>query len=88
MYVNTEARRLNWRCRRGMLELDIMLTRFVEQRYEQLTPQQLHSFDALLDCADNDLWDLVIEKVQSENQHQQQVLDLLREVMNEREVVS
>lgn len=82
--MNDEARRLIWRCRRGMLELDIMLTRFVERAYGQLSPEQLASFDALLNVADNDLWDLVTEKKQSHDAHQQQVLRLLRTNMLER----
>jgi len=83
--VNDEARRLIWRCRRGMLELDIMLTRFIERSYGNLNEEQLNGFDMLLNFADNDLWDLVTEKAYSQNIHQQEVLHLLRQAMIERE---
>jgi succinate dehydrogenase flavin-adding protein (antitoxin of CptAB toxin-antitoxin module) len=68
-----------------MLELDIILTSFVAHTYTKLSPQQLSSFDALLNYADNDLWDLLTEKTQSHDEHQQGVLHLLRENMLKQE---
>ncbi|MCE9633828.1 MAG: succinate dehydrogenase assembly factor 2 [Methylophilales bacterium] len=68
-----------------MLELDIMLTRFIERSYCRLSEDQLNGFDMLLNFADNDLWDLVTEKTHSQNIHQQEVLHLLRQAMIERE---
>jgi antitoxin CptB len=55
----TEARRLAWRCRRGLLELDIVLQRFVAQHYVRLTAAELSAFDAMLALPDNDFWTLV-----------------------------
>ena len=54
-----ELRRLTWRCRRGMLELDIVLQRFISQYFDQLTWAHLNAFDALLELPDNDFWILV-----------------------------
>ena len=51
--------RARWRCRRGMLELDIVLQRFLDRDYLQLNNQQLEQFERLLDLPDNDLWDLI-----------------------------
>ncbi|MBI5007398.1 MAG: succinate dehydrogenase assembly factor 2 [Nitrosomonadales bacterium] len=51
--------RVRWRCRRGLLELDIVLGRFVEQRYASLDEAQLVAFDALLDMPDTVLWDMI-----------------------------
>ncbi|MEK7778778.1 MAG: succinate dehydrogenase assembly factor 2 [Pseudomonadota bacterium] len=51
--------RARWRCRRGMLELDIVLQRFLDRYYLQLNNQQLEQFERLLDLPDNDLWDLI-----------------------------
>lgn len=53
--------RLRWRCRRGMLELDLVLARFLQQHCARLTAQQLAEFDTLLDLPDQDLWLLVRE---------------------------
>ena len=54
-----ERERARWRCRRGMLELDIVLQRFLDRDYLQLNNQQLEQFERLLDLPDNDLWDLI-----------------------------
>ena len=54
-----ESRRLAWRCRRGLLELDIVLQRFVAQYYEGLSVAELSAFDAMLALPDNDFWALV-----------------------------
>jgi antitoxin CptB len=45
--------RLRWKCRRGLLELDIVL-----QRYTAANPDDASLF-ALLDLPDNDLWDII-----------------------------
>lgn len=45
-------RRLHWRCRRGLLELDIVLQRFVRQRYPQLTAEGKAAFLSLLELQD------------------------------------
>ncbi|WP_333842638.1 FAD assembly factor SdhE [Pelomicrobium sp.] len=55
----TELNRLRWRCRRGLLELDLILSRFAERELERLGDEERQSFAALLDYPDNDLWDLV-----------------------------
>lgn len=44
-----------WRCRRGMLELDVMLQSFCEQMYSTLTADKQALFEELLEEADQDL---------------------------------
>lgn len=51
-----------WRCRRGMLELDIVLERFVARHYATLAPEAVQCLDDLLEYADNDLWELIVGK--------------------------
>lgn len=51
--------RMRWRCRRGLLELDIVLGRFVERHYASLDGTQCAAFDALLDMPDTALWDII-----------------------------
>jgi antitoxin CptB len=51
--------RIVWRCRRGMLENDIVLTRFLESKGRGMTEEELTMLDRLLDLADNELWDLI-----------------------------
>jgi antitoxin CptB len=45
--------RLKWKCRRGLLELDLVLERYLQRN--PADPELV----ALLDLPDNDLWDIV-----------------------------
>ena len=57
-----EIDRLRWHCRRGLLELDIVLNRFLDRHFETLSPQKLAALSRLLDYPDNELWDFVSGK--------------------------
>ena len=48
--------RLRWRCRRGMLELDQLMLRWLDRQGPQATPAQLAVFERLLDVEDDQLW--------------------------------
>jgi len=51
--------RLRWRCRRGLLENDLILARFLDRRGDALNEQEAAALDRLLDLSDNDLWDVL-----------------------------
>lgn len=51
-----ELRRLRWRCRRGMRELDQLLTRWLDRRWAQASDAERGTFLRLLDCEDDRLW--------------------------------
>lgn len=51
--------RLRWLCRRGMLELDTWLTRFLDVRYTDLPADQQAAFASLLNQDDMDLFDWI-----------------------------
>jgi antitoxin CptB len=55
--MQPETRRLLWRCRRGMKELDILLERFARERYESAPVEQKRAFARLLELPDPDLAD-------------------------------
>ncbi len=44
--------RLRWRCRRGMKELDMLLTRYMDERFCAAPPQEQEAFRRLLDAQD------------------------------------
>lgn len=48
--------RLTWRCRRGMRELDILLTRYLTTHYPDAAPNEKARFHRLLDISDDTLW--------------------------------
>ncbi|MCG6937060.1 MAG: succinate dehydrogenase assembly factor 2 [Gammaproteobacteria bacterium] len=49
-----------WQCRRGMLELDLLLNNFVDKKVDGLTPQQKQTFELLLSYPDQTLLDLLL----------------------------
>jgi antitoxin CptB len=44
--------KLRWRCRRGMKELDILLTRYVDERYRAASAEEQQAFQGLLETQD------------------------------------
>jgi len=55
----SELGRLRWQCRRGMLELDLILLQFVEQTYARLPKEEQDLFLQLLQEEDTALWQWV-----------------------------
>jgi antitoxin CptB len=55
-----ELRRLRWQCRRGMLELDLLLNRFLESGYNKLSEEGKADFLRLLSYQDQILQDWLI----------------------------
>ncbi len=51
-----EFRKLRWRCRRGMRELDQLLERWLDQQWRQSPTAQREVFQRLLDSEDDKLW--------------------------------
>ena len=58
MIDDVRLRRIRWRCRRGMLENDLILSRFLDANAATLTEDDDAKLDVLLDMTDDRLWDL------------------------------
>jgi len=54
---DTERNRLRWRCRRGLLELDLLLESFLDREYDGLGDAERQAFAALLEVPDQTLLD-------------------------------
>ena len=54
--------RLKWRCRRGLLENDLLLERFLARHGDTLTEAQANALEALVALPDNDLLDLLLAR--------------------------
>jgi len=55
-----ERRRLRWRARRGMLENDLIVGRFLDREGDGLDAAEIVALEALLDLPDNELIDLLL----------------------------
>jgi antitoxin CptB len=51
-----ELRKLRWRCRRGMRELDQLLVRWLDREWGSSSEDDRAVFLRLLDCEDDRLW--------------------------------
>ena len=56
MTENPSLSKLRWACRRGMLELDVLLGNFLEEAYANLPVDKQQIFVELLDNNDQDLF--------------------------------
>jgi antitoxin CptB len=50
------AKRLRWKCRRGMLELDVLFSQFFEKKFSDLSVEEQQLFDIFLDESDPELF--------------------------------
>ena len=57
-------RRLKWRARRGLLENDIIISRFLEHRGDRLGLDAVLAFEDLLELPDNELLDLLLARTE------------------------
>jgi antitoxin CptB len=75
--------RLKWRCRRGLLENDLLIERFFERHEAALTERQADGLEALMELADNDLLDVLLARrglpAEVDRPDVQEILALLRE---------
>ena len=55
MNGSIEERRLEWRCRRGMKELDFLLTRYLRSRHALATSDERAAFVEFLELPDPDI---------------------------------
>ncbi|MGE5793374.1 MAG: succinate dehydrogenase assembly factor 2 [Bacteroidota bacterium] len=75
----TELNRLRWRCRRGLLENDLVLERFLERHGATLDAERLAALDELLALPDPDLWALVSGQWECEAPRLAVMVAMLRE---------
>ena len=71
--------RLVWASRRGMLELDLILSPFVENVYDSLTEGDKLRFEVLLECEDQTLFMWFMQREQPTDPNMQRILQIIRE---------
>ena len=57
-----ELSKLRWRCRRGLLENDLLIEKFFNRHETTLTVSQAKGLNDLMDLSDNDLLDLLLKR--------------------------
>jgi antitoxin CptB len=59
-----QRRRLRWRARRGLLENDVLLSRFFDRHPGALDADQVNALAVLLELPDKDLLDLLLARTE------------------------
>ncbi|EDN66746.1 conserved hypothetical protein [Beggiatoa sp. PS] len=58
----SEINQLKWQCRRSMKELEMLLTRYLEQKYEHAPINEQQTFQTLLELQDIDLYAYLVKR--------------------------
>lgn len=74
----SELSRLRWLCRRGMKELDVVLTRYLEKHYSAASSTEQAQFRRLLQMPDPDLYNLLLGREQASDPELAGFLQLLQ----------
>jgi antitoxin CptB len=76
--MTAERARLRWRCRRGMRELDELLSVFLNDHYDGLSDIEKRTFAALLELPDPQLHSYLLGREQAPDPDQSKLLQRLR----------
>ena len=76
--VDRTRERIRWRCRRGLLELDLLLSAFIARHLDRLDDAALDVLGHLLTRADPELLDLVMGREEPRNAREREILALIR----------
>ncbi len=74
----SELSRLRWLCRRGMKELDVVMTRYLDNFYTTADQVDQRSFRILLDMPDPDLFALLVGRETSNDNDLTKLITVLR----------
>jgi antitoxin CptB len=77
-----ELKRLRWRCRRGMRELDQLMLRYLDRRWPEADDRERSVFLRLLDCEDDKLWRWCMGRDRPEDQELHALVERIIELPN------
>jgi antitoxin CptB len=72
------AEQLRWQCRRGMLELDFVLERYLEQHYDAAAEREKRLFRDLLSAQDPELQVWLLNGQRHPDAEVQRLIDRIR----------
>jgi antitoxin CptB len=74
---------LRWACRRGLLELDLLLNTYMDKVYDQLTDDEKRQFISLLDMQDQEMYEMLTGKTSPNDKGVAHLLERIRNSMRE-----
>ena len=74
----SELSRLRWLCRRGMKELDVVLSTYLDGYYEAASDDEQRQFRMLLEMPDPDIYRLLLGRGQADDTETRRLVEFLR----------
>ena len=84
----TERSRLRWLCRRGMKELDLVMTSFLDNDYESAPSELQKTFVHLLNRQDPEIYALLLDRMDCENDNEKFIIEKLRSIKTRKPIVN
>ncbi|GAA6137204.1 succinate dehydrogenase assembly factor 2 [Arenicella sp. 4NH20-0111] len=69
---------LHWRCRRGVRELDVLFTRFLQNHYSDLSVEEQKVFQEMLEVQDPIIMDWLFGRYQADSVAMQNLVEKLK----------
>ena len=79
-HLAAESSKLRWRCRRGMLENDLIITQYLDDNEHRLTRENIDGLYQLMELSDNELWDIFSGRQECSLLHLSELVDALRSI--------
>jgi antitoxin CptB len=73
-------RRVRWRSRRALLELDLVFQRYWQRAGDEIEAESLAALERLVAMEDHELWDLVSGRRQTDDPQLHGIVERLRQV--------
>jgi len=73
-----ERARIRWRARRGLLENDLIITKYLDAYETQLTQEDVSALTQLFEMGDNELLDVLLNRAELEGEYD---LPLLHDIV-------
>ena len=74
----SELSRLRWLCRRGMKELDVVMSAYLDDYYQAATDVEQRQFRLLLEMPDPDLYRLLLGSGEAADDETRRLVEFLR----------
>lgn len=78
MLNEQERARLAWHCRRGMLELDLILQRFLAKHLDLMSNHEIEAFNKLLSCTDPELFAWLMGHDEPQDEELKKIVSIIR----------
>lgn len=77
MLTEPDYKRIYWASRRGMLELDLVLMPFAENRVRELSEQDQQRYIRLLECEDTELFAWFLQRQRPQDSELAAIVDIV-----------